>query len=244
MERILEAGKAIYGRSTRPFGIARVRLDDEGSPRDVTIEYLNEAMAATVDAEPADLQGKNIYEIWPDGDRTWLEYYYRAAYFDEAVEFETVNVEYRTFQNVTIFPIAEGYCGYELQEVTSWLEPSHPTMENVSAGIFFYESRTDQLLLTEPARECCGLDTDYLTVREFVDALFSRETAQRVYDAVEGFSGQHDRILCEEQLRNGSWIRLSMSHAGPQTRFATGFVEDITFFKEAEAKSAKRSEII
>ena len=122
MDEVLKNSKIIFDRSTRPFGIARVRLDNQGNPADVTIEYLNAAMAATADSTPADLLGKNIYEVWADGDRTWLDYFYRAAYLGEAVEFETISAAYRMFQDVAIFPIAEGYCGYQLNDITLFKE--------------------------------------------------------------------------------------------------------------------------
>ncbi len=122
MDEVLKNSKIIFDRSTRPFGIARVRLDNQGNPADVTIEYLNAAMAATADSTPADLLGKNVYEVWADGDRTWLDYFYRAAYLGEAVEFETISAAYRMFQDVAIFPIAEGYCGYQLNDITLFKE--------------------------------------------------------------------------------------------------------------------------
>lgn len=244
MDDVLESSKIIFDRSTRPFGIARVHLDAAGEPTDVTIEYLNAAMAATANSVPDDLRGRNIYEIWPDGDRSWLEYFYRAAYLGEAVEFETVSAAYRSFQNVAIFPIMDGYCGYELQDITNWMTHSHPAMENVSAGMFFYEPRTQLLLLTEPARESCGLSVGYLSISEFANALFESEAARRVQEDVTGFPDGCTKALFEEQMRDGRWLRISLSRSKPSARFATGFLEDITLLKEAEASSIRRSEII
>lgn len=244
MDEIFECCKKIFDRSTRPFGIAKVHIDDAGNPLDVTIEYLNDAMAATADSVPDSYCGKNIYEIWPDGDRTWLDYFYRAAYCDESVEFETVSAAYRTFQNVAIFPIVRGYCGYEIQDITSWMTHTHSVLENVSAGMLFYEMRTHLLLLTDPAMECCGLEMGYLDVRDFANCFIDEATAQLIYDSIVGFSDKSEQVLCEGQLKNGRWIRLSMSHKGTTARFVHGFLEDITLLKEIEAKSARRSEII
>lgn len=244
VDQILKCCKQLFDRSSRAFGIARVNLDDAGNAHDVTIVYLNAAMAATAQSEPEDLLGKNIYEIWPDGDRSWLDFYYRAAYCNEAIEFETVSVAYQTFQNVAISPIAEGYCSYEVQDITRWMESAHLTMENVMAGLFFYEPRTGLLLLTDPARECCGLDVGYLSVRAFAEKLFEGETAKRIYDSITMQSAEHDRILCEEQIRNGKWIRLSLAHMDSTSRFSIGFLEDITLLHEAESNSARRSGII
>lgn len=244
MNEILHCCEKIFDRSTQPFGIAQVHLDAAGNPADVTIEYLNAAMAATADADPSDLRGKNVYEIWPDGDRAWLDFYYRAAFCDEPVEFETVSVAYRTFQHVSIFPIVQGYCGYEVQDITAWMTHTHTALESVSAGMFFYEARTHLLLLTEPAQECCQMTSGYLDVRDFADAFIDEATVQRVYEGIVGFSGEGEQMLCEGQLKNGRWIRLSMSPGESTARFATGFLEDITLLKETEERSARRSEII
>lgn len=244
MDEVLKSSKIIFDRSTRPFGIARVHLDEQGNPADVTIEYLNAAMAATADSTPEELLGKNIYELWPDGDRTWLDYFYRAAYQGEAVEFETVSEAYRLFQNVAIFPIEEGYCGYELQDITDWMAHSHSAMESVSAGMFFYEPRAGRLLFTEPARESCGLSTGYMSVEEFAQALFGGSVADRVRDGIVETLPAAGSVLLEERLKDGRWLRISLSDAGPSAHFAMGFLEDITPLKETEASSARRSEII
>lgn len=244
MNKILKACEAIFDRSPRPFGIAHVMLDESGEPLDVTIEYLNYAMAQTAFATPDELRGKNIYEIWPDGNREWLDYYYRAAYRNEASEFETVSVAYQTFQNVAIFPIVEGYCGYEVQDITKWLESAHSSLESVSAGMFFYEPRTDLMLLTDPARECCGLDTNYLSADDFAERLFAPDAAKRIKDSIACDAQEAHHALCEEELLSGKWIRLSMSHSDAAQNFSFGFLEDITILHRAEVNIARRSEII
>lgn len=244
MDEVLKSSKIIFDRSTRPFGIARVHLGPDGRAADVTIEYLNAAMAITADCAPEDLLGRNIYEVWPDGDRVWLDYFYRAAYQGEAVEFETVSAAYRIFQNVAIFPIVEGYCGYELQDVAKWMTHSHSAMVSASAGMFFYEPQAGQLLLTDPIREICGLESGYMSIEEFSEGLFDGATAQRVRECLTDTLLACGSVLLEEQLRDGRWMRISLSGAGSSVHFFMGFLEDITQFKEAEAASMHRSEII
>ena len=245
MEAILGDCERIFGRSTRPFGIARVHLDDEGAPRDVTIEYLNAAMAATADCTPADLRGKNIYELWPDGDYTWLDYYYRAAWLGESVEFETVSVAYRMFQNVTISPICEGWCSYEVQDITSWLTYARTDEVGSSAGMIFFDARTQLLLFTDPARELCGLQVGYLGIREFAGALFAPDDARRLAAQADEFArGARESVLFEGRTRSGAWLRLSLAHAGSSERFSNGLIEDHTQLQAVELRSARRSEII
>lgn len=244
MDKVLESCMAAFDCIPRPFGISEVRLDAEGRPVDAVIKYLNVQMADAAECTPPDLLEKNIYEVWPDGDHTWLERFYRAAYLGEPSEFETVNKAFKTFQNVVVFPICEGYCGYEVQDVTTWIEHAHPAMESILAGMFFYEPGTGYLLLTDPARECCGVGEGYYDVREFVDLLFPDDSQGRILSSFLEFDSEYDRILCEERTRRGRWIRFSMSHGGPANQFSIGFLEDITVLRETEEKSERRSEII
>lgn len=244
MDVILENCKRIFDQSPKAFGIARVFVDDNGNPTDATIVYLNQAMANTANATREELLGQNIYELWVDGDRTWLNNLYRAAWLGEGIEFETVSVEYQQFQSITLIPITEGYCGYEVQDVTSWLTYSSSDPTNAYAGVFFYEPRRELMLLTECAQNCCNLENKYFTLRDFVNQLFEPEASDRVYQAFTKASNEGDSIFCEEQSRNGKWLRLTMTCSNPSTRFSNGLLEDITLFKETERESARHSEIV
>lgn len=244
MENVLDTCKKIYGQSTRPFGISKVEINEDGKPTDAVIVYMNNAMTEFVECEPKDLLGAHIYEFWPDGNHEWLDHFYRAAYHDEASSFDTVNTTYRRFQSVNVLPIAKGYCCYEVHNVADWLTAIHPAMESVSAGMFLYEVKKGLILLTSPARECCGLEEDYLDVRTFCDMLFEPDVAQRVCGVMSDFGSDSDRFLCEERIKSGRWLRLSISHEAPSSNFSVGFVEDITVLQETERRSALRYQII
>ena len=129
-------------------------------------------------------------------------------------------------------------------KIATWMTHTHQTLESVSAGMFFYEPRTHLLLLTDPARECCDLEAGYMDVGDFANSFIDETTAQTIFKSIVDFSDDCDQVLCEGQLKNGRWMRLSMSHKGSTARFVNGFLEDITVLKEVEAKSARRSEII
>lgn len=228
----------------RPLGISKVTIDSEGNPADAVICYLNIEMAKLSGCTPSDFIGKNVYELWADGDRIWLERFHRAAYFGESSEFETVNRAYKTFQSVAVFPVCEGYCGYEVRDVTSWIENAHKAMESMLAGMFFYEPGTGRLFLTDPAKECCEADGSYSNLDDFIRSTFPDDSHERILATFKEFGLECDRILCEEKMRNGRWIRIGLSHAGTTDRFAAGFMEDITLFRDIEERSERRSEII
>lgn len=246
MDRVLESCITAFDCVNRPLGISEVLLDSKGEPYDAVIRYLNEDMAALFGCKPADFVGVNVYELWADGDSIWLERFHRAAFFGERSEFEVVNRAYNTFESVVVFPVCEGYCGYEVRDVTSWISSAHYAMESMLAGMFFYEPGTGYVFMTDAARECCGVKSDehYSNVREFVHSVFPEDSHERILGTLLEFGAECDRILCEEKARNGKWLRVSLSHAGTTDRFAMGFLEDITVLREAEERSERRSEII
>lgn len=244
MEAILENSKRIFSRSPRPFGIAHVTLNEDGTPADASIEYCNQAMAALVNCAPEDIIGKNMFEIWSVDNTDWLDSLYRAAYKDESVEFEAVSIEYLVFQNCSVFPIVEGYCGYEVIDVTSWLATAHPAMKNVSAGMFFYDRHTKALMLSDPAKEFCSYDSNYITLDQFVEMLFDPNEAAQIKEAFETLSFENDNCIFEEQTKNGGWLRISATKPAASDKFAIGFIEDIALLHDYETRDVRRSRII
>ena len=243
MKSILEACRTLFDKSPQPFGVARVYIDESGKPYDFSYEYLNPAMAAMTNQTVEELQGKAVYAMW-GGDTTWLDYFYEAAYHDVSIEFESVSALIEQFLDVVAFPIAEGFCGFLIQDVTSWMGRAHLTMENASAGIFFYDMRTQNLMLTSAARERCGLDTGYLSIDEFAKRTFGEKHGAELSEQVKSFRDSDGRVLFEGERIDGRWLRFSLAHAGTTDQFAYGFLEDFTRTKDAEIRSNRRLKII
>lgn len=244
MEAILESCKRIFSRSPRPFGIAHVILDDDGAPVDATMEYLNAAMAATANCEPEDLLGKKMFEIWSVDNSDWLDALYRAAYCNESVEFDAVSIEYLAFQFNAVFPIVEGYCGYEVMDVTSWLATAHPAMKNASAGMFFYDRHTKALMLTDSAKEICELDNNYITLERFLNTLFDEEAALRMQESFETLSFENGTCIFEERTRHGGWLKISATKPPTTNKFAIGVIEDISLLHEYAIRADNKSRIV
>ena len=68
--------------STMPeaFALFEVLLDPIKDPYDFRFLYLNEAMAKLMGFAKQNLLGSKYYQIFPDGDRKWLTFYYDAAF--------------------------------------------------------------------------------------------------------------------------------------------------------------------
>ncbi len=196
------------------------------------------------------LIGKGFYEIWPDGDYAWRTYFYEAAFHGVASEFESVSVALEQFFHVTVFPLEPPYCAFSIQDVTSWVSQSHLSFESVEAGLVFYDSNTDVMLLTSSARDLCHLDERYLSLQDFNKKLFGNQvleienpSEQTPNDSLHYSDGKKS-ILYERKALDGRWLRVSLTHIGQTQRFTFGLLENITRTKKAEEENKRRLEII
>lgn len=245
MDALLEACGRIFDKSTQPFGVAHVILAEDGSPTGFTYEYLNPAMARFSGQTPEELLHFDPYAFWPDSDPLWLDYFYRAAYEEQASEFEVATVVYKRFLHVSVFPIEEGYCGFSFEDVMRWAGSSSPSMSAVSAGMFFYDLHLDKVFLEDSALSITKMEDEYMDLRDFCDAFFGPEFAMDMQERMARVAEDLDEAFLQEtQMADGRWLRFSLAHIGQTDRFALGMIEDVTRVKEAEARNALQMEVL
>lgn len=250
MKTLLDDCKFIFEKSPQPFGVAEVTVDEHNQPVDCIYRYINKPMETYWTAPAEELMGKGFYEIWPDSDYSWRTYFYHAAFDGVAAEFESVSVALEQFFHVTVFPLEPPYCAFTIQDVTSWVSQSYLSFENVEAGLVFYDSNTDVMLLTASARELCHLDKNYLSLQEFNKTVFGDQVLEienksaLTHDDSLRYSDGKKSILYERQALDGRWIRVSLTHIGQTPRFTFGLLENITRTKKAEDENKRRLEII
>ena len=244
MDEMLQVWATTFDQSPLPFGVAEVLVDGEGRPYDAVYRYLNPAMAAITDHRAEDLIGMGMYTIW-GGDPAWLDHFYEAAYEGKSVEFETLSDMLRQFFRAQVFPVAgEGLFAFTLQDVTSWIVPAQRSLDKAAAGLFFFDMRYRQMLLTDSAREQSGVDTDYISLAEFIERTFGPAAGDDLRHQMENFLGDRTSLYREGQLADGRWLRISLDHTGHSERFAYGFLEDFSRTKQAEQRSEQYVEII
>ncbi len=243
MDEMLKVWATTFDRSPQPFGVAEVLLDEAGQPYDAVYRYLNPAMAAITGHTADDLTGVGMYTIW-GGDPIWLDHFYEAAYEGRSVEFETLSDMLQQFFRAEVFPVGEGLCGLTLQDVTSWLVPAQRALDKASAGLFFYDMRYRQMLLTDSAREQSGIDVDFISLEEFIERTFGPAAGDELRRRMENFRDDQASLYQEGRLSDGRWLRISLDHTGRSERFAYGFLEDFTRTKHAEQRSEQYVEVI
>ena len=117
-------------------------------------------------------------------------------------------------------------------------------MEKAAAGLFFYDMRYRQMLLTEQAREQSGVDSNYISLTEFVGLTFGSTLSDEVRQKMKAFLERREAFYQEGRLPNGRWLRMSLDHTDRSERFAFGFLEDFTRTKLAEERSEQHIDII
>lgn len=246
MERLLKDCATIFDRSPQPFGVVRVTLKDDGTPEDVFYEYLNPSMAAITGQKPEDLLHQGIYRIWPDGDLTWLNYFYLAAYHGKSCEFESFSLAIQQLQSTIIFPIKSGYCGFFTQDVTKWVNSIQMSMDQESSSLLFCDVSNAMVYVLPALREMFQLDfiPDYTEMETLANSLFIEEDAKAFLRRFASLPGNSASLSFEGRREDGSWLQISMSHTGCSDKFAYGFLRDITRMKQAELRSARRMDII
>ena len=91
--------------------VIRVELDDEGKAVDWTYMEANEELAL-MDGKPLEeLIGHRYYEIFPEGDRKWLDIFYRAAWKGESVAVDDIAEEIGLYLHVEAYPVGKEEIG-------------------------------------------------------------------------------------------------------------------------------------
>lgn len=234
-EKVFEFCHVIFDRCPQPFGVAKMKFDEAHRPIGFTYVYMNQAMASLTDSTPDMMLGIDPYVVWENSDMKWANYFNQAAMENTPVEFEAISAPLKTFHHVTAFPIVKGFCGFTLQDITKWTASMHTTMKNVSAGILYFDRATGVIMLTDPALDIVQIDRTFLPFAEVGAHIFEGEYFDQFLEQLELFrSGKSVTMLFEGCLKDGRWIRLSLSHIGQADRFAFGIIEDISLLKQIE----------
>ena len=246
MESMLSVCAAVLDPNPQPYGLGRMVLDGDGVPQDVVYEYLNPAMARLTGQTPSELVGKRIFEMWPEKDATWLDAFYDAACRGTMREFDAVSLPLQRFLHVVVYPAGAGRCMFTLQDVTRWVSQAYTSLKAVKAGLFFFDEKTNLLLLTPSALELSGLDGSYMTLQEFTRRIFGATGAAEVDARLRGDG--HGRgaggVLYEGLAEDGRWLQLSIGQVGESGRFSFGILEDVSRRKAAEEHSLRHMRIV
>ncbi len=108
----------INDHNPNAFCLIKVDLDENNKPDNFTFLYCNDALAKLEGKNKDELIGKKFYDIFPDGNKKWLDYYYQAAYQNTPASFEEISEEINSYLHIDAFPTGQiGTCTCTLFDI-------------------------------------------------------------------------------------------------------------------------------
>ena len=118
-----------FDHSDTAYCIIKVELDENNRPFDWRFVYLNDALARLEGIPKEQMLNKKFFDIFPAGDKKWLNYYYPAAFENKSFVFEELSEEIGIYLKVQCFPVDKGYCGCILEDARSSREMQRNTAD-------------------------------------------------------------------------------------------------------------------
>ncbi len=109
---------SINDYNPNPFCLIRLILDEAGKPKDWVFLYCNDALAILEGKSKEELIGHHFYDVFPNGSRKWLKYYYKAAFEGKPVSVDELSEEIDQYLHVDVYPVGEeGVCSCSFSDI-------------------------------------------------------------------------------------------------------------------------------
>ena len=196
------------------FCLIHVDLNDDGAPVDWTFIYVNEALCRMEGKTEEELTGHRFYDLFPDGSRKWLDYYYKAAYEHKSVSFDDVSEEIGYYLHIDAYPTDDvGYCICMLHDIRDRMLSNLRRHNEMEALITQLERERLNAARVREFSRAMGID-DPLAINlnytsgtyhmlEYEDFIVHRSAPQGDIDTLvrDGASSIPDPELAEEYYR-------------------------------------------
>ena len=112
------------------FCLIRLELDEQGKPEDWTFLYCNDALAKLEGKTKEELEGNRFFSVFPNGNRKWLDYYYKAAYEGKPTSFDEFSAEIDQYLHIDAYPVGEqGLCTCTILDVKNDVQDRRQNQE-------------------------------------------------------------------------------------------------------------------
>lgn len=111
-----------FEKSDLAYCVIKIVLDENEEPIDWEFVYLNDALAKIEGVEKERLLHHRFFEIFPNANRKWFDYYCPAAFENRSVVFEEISEEIGSALRIRCFPVEYGYCACLLEDVSHEFE--------------------------------------------------------------------------------------------------------------------------
>ncbi len=182
---------------------ARIELDDKGQPFDWTYVYANEEVARIEGKSLEQLKGHRFLEIFPNGDRKWLELFCKAAYQGESVSLDDISDETGIYLHVEAYPTdREGYCACVVCDIKNNIFTRLKQQEEQESLLKAYEEEKQHNLQMLHYAEAMGID---------LDAEHAIQQAIELTEMISALSTIYTTIMEADLLTHGFKIILTHS---------------------------------
>ena len=174
MQHKLQEFKLCFDQSPIAFCVLHLLRDKAGAPYDLEFFYVNEALAKLEGLPLAALNQKRFYEVFPDADAKWLEFYEASACHGKTHSTSEYAPEIQKHITILSYPVKDGYCACIMSDDTAKERKTedyesqlalYRTMQN--AGVF-------RVCINEDFTQLYGNDRYYQILEYTPEEMLSR----------------------------------------------------------------------
>lgn len=241
------------------FCTIRVDVDAQNHPYDFVFTYLNKALALLGGTTREALLFSSFYDFFPDGDKKWLNIYYKTAYEGIPQEFTAYSPEINKHLAISTYQPEYGYCGCILRDITNEVlleieieksyERAKLILENTTDAVFQFDLETRtiysskySILKNHTLPEISNVPYGLLE-----KGFISKEGISSINQALSLIENGENSSSCEIKARvnknlNFSWYNITLSayqeiHTGK--RCVLGFLKNINAIVQQREKLEK-----
>ena len=174
----------------------RVETDDEGRPIDCTFIHANEALAH-IEGKPLEqLIGHRLFEIFPNCDRKWLEFFYEAACLGKSVAFDDISDETGVYLHVEAYPTGQvGCCACIICDIKDNIFNRLKQQEEEEALLKAYEDEKQRNIKIRHYAQAMGVVYPLVISIDYTNDHYSMLEYDNFLNKTAAYSGTVDELV-------------------------------------------------
>ncbi len=182
----------------RIHGYCTIRVDrnEDGEPVDWTYVSVNRELAQIEGKSPDALVGHSFREVFPHGDRKWLDICSGAAYEGKTASLDDISEERGVYMHIEVYPTDRtGYCAVVIHDITEDVSTRLRELEEKERLVKAYEEERVQ---NERIRHCAkavGIVYPLVIGMNYLENTYSMLEYDNFYNKSAAYSGTVDELV-------------------------------------------------
>ncbi len=183
---------------SRIHGYCTIRVDrnEDGEPVDWTYVSVNRELAQIEGKTPEALVGHSFCEVFPHGDRKWLDICFEAAYKGKSASLDDISRERGVYMHIEVYPTDRtGYCAVVIHDITEDVSTRLRELEEKERLVKAYEEEKVQ---NERIRHCAkavGIVYPLVIGMDYLENTYSMLEYDNFYNKSASYSGTVDELV-------------------------------------------------